>query len=94
MEQRPVAQGTGGGNNIVNVYGDRLELKSGWQGQNTEQIPLREVVAVRVKGLISSTLTIETNGGRILTVKGLAPPDARQIKSAVERQKRTAGLYE
>jgi len=94
MEQRPLAQGTGSNNHVVTVHADRVEIRSGWQGQNVERLPLREVVAVGVKGLVNCTLTIGTNNGRVFTVSSMALPDARQIKGAIERQKKTAGLYE
>lgn len=94
MEQRPLAQGTGRNNHVVTVHADRVEIRSGWQGQNVERVPLRDIVAVGVKGLVNCTLTVETNGGRVFAVYNMALPDARQIKTAIERQKKTAGLYE
>jgi len=94
MEQRPLAQGTGSNNHVVTVHADRVEIKTGWQGQNVERIPLREVVQVGVKGVVNCTLTVEANNGRVFTVSSMALPDARGIKAAVERQKKTAGLYE
>ena len=94
MEQnRPLAQGAGT-NVVVNVYSDRVEIVSGWQGQNVLALNLRHVVDTMVRGVINSTLTIETNDGRRINVERMAPPDARQIKTAIERQKKTAGLYE
>ena len=94
MEQnRPLAQGAGN-NIVVNVYHDRVELVSGWQGQKIVALNLRQVVDAAVRGVINSTLTIETNDGRRIDVERMAPPDARQIKTAIERQKKIAGLYE
>jgi hypothetical protein len=93
MEQRPLAQGTGN-NSVVNVYPDRVELSSGWQGQNILSIGLRQVVDVSIRGVINCTLTIEANDGRRISVDRMALPDARQVKAAIERQKKMAGLYE
>jgi hypothetical protein len=94
MEQRPLAQATGSRNNVVNVYPDRVELVDGWRGRNISSVGLRQIAAVSIKGLVNCTLTIEVNDGRRLSVERMALPDARQIKSAVESQKRKAGLYE
>ena len=94
MEQRPLAQGTGSRNNVVEVFSDRVELRDGWLNRNIFSVAIREVVEVSIKGLINSTLTIEVNDGRRLDIEGMARPDARQIKAAVENQKRKAGLYE
>ena len=94
MEQRPIAQGTGTGNNVLNVYPDRVELSSGLRGQNTISIGLKQVVSVSIRGWVNCTLTIEINDGRRLNVEHMALPDARQIKAAIERQKRIAGLHE
>ena len=94
MEQdRPLAQGAGT-NIVVNVYSERVELVSGWQGQKILALDLRQVVDATVRGVINVTLTIETNDGRRINVERMAPPDARQIKTAIEQQKKTAGLYE
>ena len=94
MEQnRPLAQGAGT-NIVVNVYPDRVELVSGWQGQKIVALDLRQVVDATVRGVINATLIIETNDGRRVNVERMAPPDARQIKTAIEQQKKTAGLYE
>ena len=93
MEQRPIVQGTGSGNNVISVYSDRVELSSGLGGQNTS-VGLKQVASVLVRGWVNCTLTIEINDGRRLNVQRMALPDARQIKAAIERQKRTAGLYE
>jgi hypothetical protein len=93
MEQRPLAQGTGT-NNVINVYHDRVELSTGWQGQNTLSVRLKQIATVSIRGLINCTLTIEVNDGRRLEVERMALPDARQVKAAVEDQKRRAGLYE
>ncbi len=93
MEQRPIAQGTGSGNNVISVYSDRVELSSGLGGQNIS-VGLKQVASVLIRGWVNCTLTIEINDGRRLNVQRMALPDARQIKAAIERQKRTAGLYE
>ncbi|MDP9424760.1 MAG: hypothetical protein M3P37_01690 [Actinomycetota bacterium] len=94
MEQNsPLAQGAGT-NVVVNVYPDRVELVSGWQGQNIIAMGLRQVVDATVRGVINATLTIETNDGRQISIERMAPPDARRIKTAIEQQKKTAGLYE
>jgi hypothetical protein len=94
MEQnRPLAQGAGN-NIVVNVYPDRVELVSGWQGQNVVVVGLRQVVDATVRGVINATLVIETNDGRRIDVERMALPDARHIKTAIEQQKKTAGLYE
>ena len=93
MEQRPIAQGAGSGNNVISVYSDRVELSSGLGGQNIS-VRLKQVASVLIRGWVNCTLTIEINDGRRLNVQRMALPDARQIKAAIERQKRTAGLYE
>ena len=93
MEQRLVAQGAGT-NKVVNVYSDRVELMSGWQSQNTETVRIKQIASVSIRGLVNCTLIIEVNDGRRLNVERMALPDARQIKAAVEAQKRKAGLYE
>ena len=92
--EAPITQATGNNNTIVGVYPDRVELKSGWQSQNVESVGLREVSAVRIKGLVNVTLDIENNAGRVYRLQHMALPDGRRIKAAVERQKQKAGLYE
>lgn len=94
MEQRPLAQGTGSRNNVINVYPDRIELWNGWQNQNIFSVRLREIATVSISGLVNCTLSIEINDGRHLTVDRMALPDARQVKTEIERQKTKAGLYE
>jgi predicted Rdx family selenoprotein len=93
MEQRPLAQGTGS-NNVIHVYSDRVELRSGWQSQNALSVGLKQVASVSIRGLVNCTLTIEINDGRRLNVERMALPDARQIKNTIDHQKKTAGLYE
>ena len=94
MEQnRTLAQGAGT-NVVVNVYPDRVEFVSGWQGQTIVAVSLRQVVDATVRGVINATLIVETNDGRRMNVERMALPDARQIKTAIEQQKKTAGLYE
>jgi hypothetical protein len=90
----PITQATAHGNNVVAVYADRVELRSGWQGQNVEVINLRDVSAIRIQGLINCTLTLVSNTGRVYQFERMALPDARGIRSAIERQKQKAGLYE
>jgi hypothetical protein len=92
--EAPLTQATGHNNTIVSVYHDRVHLRSGWQGQNVEAMSLRDVSVIRIRGLINCTLTIESNTGRIYQLNRMALPDARRVKSAIERQKQKAGLYE
>lgn len=91
MEERPIAQATASRNNIINVYSDRVELVSGWQGQNVESVAHREISGVGVRGLVNCTLTIETNMGRLFRLEGLGLSEANALKSAIERQKQKAG---
>jgi hypothetical protein len=90
----PITQATAHGNNVVAVYADRVELRSGWQGQHVEPVSIRDVSAVRIRGVINCTLIILDNAGRIYELERMALPDARGVKSAIERQKQKAGLYE
>ena len=90
----PITQATAHGNNVVGVYADRVELRSGWQGQNVESVGVKDVSAVRIHGLINCTLTIVTNAGRAYQLERMALPDARAVKIAIERQKQTAGAYD
>ena len=91
---QPIIQATGHNNNIVGVYQDRIELKSGWQSQNVESVGLRDVAMIGIKGFVNVTLTIETNTGRVYQLNRMALPDARRIRNTFEEQKRRAGLYE
>jgi hypothetical protein len=93
MEQRPLAQGAGT-SNVINVYTNRVELQSGWQSQNSVSVELKQIASVSIRGVINCTLTVEINDGRRLNVERMALPDARQVKTEIERQKRKAGLYE
>jgi hypothetical protein len=93
MEQRLIAQGTGL-NNVINVYADRVEIRTGWQSQNADSLGLKQIANVSIRGLVNCTLTIEVNDGRRLAVERMALPDARQVKAAIESQKQKAGLYE
>jgi hypothetical protein len=93
MEQRLIAQGTGN-NGVVNVYSDRVELRTGWHSENAVSLGLKQVVGVSIRGLVNCTLSIEVNDGRRVNVEHMALPDARQVKAAVEEQKRKASLYE
>lgn len=92
--EAPIAQATGHQDHIINVYGDHVEIKSGWQSQNVEKIGLRDLAAVRIRGVVNCTLTLETNTGRAYQIERLARPDAGQVKRAIESQKQKAGLYE
>jgi hypothetical protein len=93
MEQRLIAQGTGL-NNVINVYSDRVEIRTGWQSQNADSLGLKQIANVSIRGLVNCTLTIEVNDGRRLAVERMALPDARQVKAAIESQKQKAGLHE
>lgn len=93
MEQRLIAQGTGL-NNVINVYSDRVEIRTGWQSQNADSLGLKQIANVSIRGLVNCTLTIEVNDGRRLAVDRMALPDARQVMAAIESQKQKAGLYE
>jgi len=93
MEQRPLAQGAGT-NNVINVYPDRVELRTGWQSENVTSLGLKQVANVTLQGVINCTLTMEINDGRRLNIERMALPDARQVKAAIESQKKRAGLYE
>ena len=93
MEQRPLAQGAGT-NNMINVYQERVELRTGWQSENVISLGLKQVANVTLRGLVNCTLTIEVNDGRRLNVERMALPNARQVKAAIESQKKRAGLYE
>ena len=93
MEQRLIAQGTGL-NNVINVYSDRVEIRTGWQSQNADSLGLKQIASVSIRGLVNCTLAIEINDGRRIHIERMALPDARQVKSAIESQKQKAGLYE
>jgi hypothetical protein len=94
MRNSPITQATAHGNHVVIVYADRVELHSGWQGQHVEPVSIKDVSVVRIHGLINCTLTILTNEGRVYELERMALPDARGIKTAIERQKQKAGTYE
>jgi hypothetical protein len=91
---RPITQATAHNNTIVAVFPDRVEVRTGWQAQNVESFGLREISAVATRGVVSTTLQLETNKGRVLEFNRMALPDARGVKNAIESQKRRAGLYE
>jgi len=93
MEQRLLAQGAGT-NNVINVYSDRVELRTGWNSENATSLGLKQVANVSIRGLINCTLTLEINDGRRLDIERMALPDARQVKAAIENQKQKAGLFE
>ena len=93
MEQTLLAQGAGN-NSVINVYPDRVEFRTGWNSENADSLGLKQIANVSIRGLVNCTLTIEVNDGRRLDVERMALPDARQVKAAVEAQKRKAGLYE
>ena len=88
-----MAQGAGN-NGVINVYPDRVEFRTGWNSENADSLGLNQIANVSIRGLVNCTLTIEVNDGRRLNVERMALPDARQVKAAVEAQKRKAGLYE
>ncbi len=79
---------------MINVYADRVVMSSGWQNQTNTSLGLKQVANVQLRGLVNCTLSIEVNDGRRLNVERMALPDARQVKDAIERQKKMAGLYE
>jgi hypothetical protein len=89
----PIAQASGH-NNYVNVYDDHVEIKSGWQGQNVENVGHKDIASVSVRGLVNCTLTLETNTGRVYRVERMVRPEASQVRAAIDRQKQKAGLYE
>lgn len=89
----PVTQATAHNNTVV-VYPEKVEIRSGWQNQNVETIPLREISRVTTRGLVNCTLLMENNQGRIYRLERMALPDARAVKNAIEQQRRKAGLYE
>ena len=93
MEERLLAQGAGT-NNVINVYADRVEIRTGWNSENATSLGLKQVANVSIRGLVNCTLTLEVNDGRRLNIERMALPDARQVKAAVEAQKQKAGLYE
>ena len=90
----PITQATAHGNNVVGVYADRVELISGWQGQRVETISIKDVASVRIQGWVNCTLIIENNTGRLYRFDRMALPDARGIKTAIERQKQKMGIYD
>ncbi|MBA2443372.1 MAG: hypothetical protein H0V53_13400 [Rubrobacter sp.] len=85
-----IVQASGSGNNIIDVYPDRVELRSGWQSQNREAIDHRDISSVEVKGLVNCVLTLETNKGRLVRLENLALGEARKIKTSIELQKSRA----
>lgn len=89
-----ITQATAHNNFVVSVFPDRLELRSGWRGQNIETLGLKDVSVLNIRGLVNCTLSIQTNTGRVYELTRMALPDARRIKTAVDSQKRRAGLYE
>lgn len=88
--ESPIVQATGSGNNIIDVYPDRVELRSGWQSQNRETIDHRDISGVGIKGLVNCVLTLETNKGRSISLENLALGEARKIKTTIELQKSKA----
>jgi hypothetical protein len=93
MEQRLLAQGAGN-NSVINVYPDRVEFRTGWNSENADSLRLKQIASISIRGLVNCSLTIEVNDGRRIKVERMALPDARQVKAAVEAQKRKAVLYE
>ena len=92
--ETPITQATAHGNNVVGVFADRVELRSGWQGQHVETISIKNVASVRIHGWVNCTLTLESNTGRLYELGRMALPDARGVKAAIERQKQKAGIYD
>jgi hypothetical protein len=43
---------------------------------------------------VNCTLTLESNTGRLYELDRMALPDARAVKTAIERQKQKAGVYD
>src|SRR3712207_4364133 len=91
--EAPITQATARNNTIVAVFPSCVEIRTGWQFQNVESVDLKEVAIVSTKGIVNATLKLETNKGRVVELAGMALPDARRVKNAVESQKRLAGLY-
>jgi hypothetical protein len=90
----PITQATAHSNNVVSVYADRVELRSGFQGQHLETINIKEVANVHIHGWVNCTLILESNTGRLYRLDRMALPDARGVKTAIERQKQKAGIYD
>ena len=88
MDEKLIAQGTG--DHVVAVYPDRVELVGGRKNRSAFSASFKEVTAVSIKGLINCTLTLELRDGRRLNVEGMALPDVRRVKAAIERQKKIA----
>ena len=91
---QPITQATAHNNNVVGVFADRVELRSGWQGQHVETLSIKNVASVRIQGWVNCTLTLESNTGRLYELDRMALPDARGVKAAIERQKQKAGVYD
>lgn len=79
---------------MIKVYSDKVDIQSGWQGQNVESLGLREIENITVKGLVNCTLIVKSNKGQIFELKRMALPEARRVKSTIEAQKSRAGLYD
>lgn len=90
----PLTQAAAHANNVVKVFPDRVEIQSGWQGQNVEVLDLRDIENVTIKGLVNCTLIVKSNKGRIIELKKMSLPESRRIKSTIESQKNRAGLYD
>ena len=94
MWNPPITQATAHGNNVVIVYADRVELRSGFQGQHLETISIKGVANVHIQGWVNCTLILESTTGRVYKLDHMALPDARGVKAAIEHQKQNAGIYE
>ena len=92
--ETPITQATAHNNHVVSVFADRVELRSGWQGQHVETLSIKNVASVRIQGWVNCTLTLESNTGRLYELDRMALPDARGVKAAIERQKQKAGVYD
>ncbi len=90
----PIVQAAAHANHVVSVYPDRVEIRSGWQGQKVEDINLRDIESATTRGIVNCVLTITSNTGQIFELRNMALPEARQAKSAIETQKQRAGLYD
>lgn len=90
----PIVQAAAHTNHVVSVYPDRVEIRSGWQGQIIEDINLRDIATITTRGIINCVLTITNNKGQIFELRNMALPEARQVKNTIETQKQRAGLYD
>ncbi|MGH3090617.1 MAG: PH domain-containing protein [Rubrobacteraceae bacterium] len=90
----PIFQAAAHTNHTISVYPDRVEIRSGWQGQNVEEINLRDIESVTVRGVVNCALTITSNTGRIFELRRMSLPEARRVRSTIETRKQRAGIYD